>query len=288
VTHTAIDFESLAEVAFSRLPTDLVNFIDIDHQTKGTPRMTWKTDHITAVPRNKESCLPKAPTAASLSKLDVPNGTLRIARMQERSFVLGPGGRGVIWFQGCSLKCRGCIAASMNAAPPLFLTSPERLSEWCLGLEEIEGITLSGGDPFDQPPEQLAQFLELVRSNSMLTIQVFTGRTLNQLRHHTDPFVERCLCAIDILIDGPYIEELNDGLGWRGSTNQVIHALGPRGQSASEGATAPRRVELVVSADGRAAFTGIPAKGRGRYISTMAELGLHGSVITHTTPRENL
>jgi anaerobic ribonucleoside-triphosphate reductase activating protein len=155
----------------------------------------------------------------------------------------------------------------MNAAPPRVLTTPALLAGWCVALRGIDGITVSGGDPFDQPPSDLAEFLESIRERSKLSILVFTGRTLDQLRRHPDPAVARCLSAIDILVDGPYVEELNDGVGWRGSSNQVIHALGPRSSGSCEGAIAPRRVELMVTAGGRVSFTGIPTRGRGEGIA---------------------
>lgn len=214
-----------------------------------------------------QSSAPSVPEVEAYERLSVQDAPLRIARLQERTLALGPGARGVVWFQGCSLTCRGCIAASMNAAPPRVLTTPALLADWCISLQDIDGITVSGGDPFDQQPSALADFLESIRTRSNLSILVFTGRTLDQLRRHSDPSVARCLAAIDILVDGPYVEELNDGTGWRGSSNQVIHALGPRSLGSSEGAIATRRVELMVTAGGRVSFTGIPTRGRGEGIS---------------------
>ena len=116
-----------------------------------------------------------------------------------------------------------------------------------------------------------AEFLESVRSRSSLSIMLYTGRTLDQLRRQAEPLVERCLASIDILVDGPYVEDLNDGAGWRGSSNQVIHALGNRAVGAECGATAPRRVELIVNASGMASFTGIPGRGRGLSIAGRLE-----------------
>jgi len=159
----------------------------------------------------------------------------------------------------------------MNAAPPLFLTSPDRLADWCIRLEGVEGITLSGGDPFDQPSEALAAFLESVRARSPISILAYTGRTLEQLRRSADPAVSRCLASIDILVDGPYMEDLNDGAGWRGSNNQVVHVLGQRAAGAADGPSSPRRIELLVGAGGRVAFTGMPSRGIGHTISRRLE-----------------
>lgn len=168
-----------------------------------------------------------------------------------------------MWFQGCSLACRGCIAASMNAAPPILRTTPRLLADWLLAIQGLDGLTLSGGDPFDQPLPALAEFLETVRSESPLGVLVYTGRTLQQLERHEDPAASRCLRAIDVLIDGPYIDELNDGVGWRGSSNQAVHRLGSRPAGADAAATTPRRLELRVAANGVVSLTGLPARGGG-------------------------
>jgi anaerobic ribonucleoside-triphosphate reductase activating protein len=161
----------------------------------------------------------------------------------------------------------------MNAAPPLFRTTPARLAEWCLSIGDIDGITLSGGDPFDQPLDQLAEFLELIRERSGLSVLLYTGRTLSQLRCANEPLVERCLAAVDILVDGPYVEALNDGVGWRGSSNQVIHAIGPRAGDVVHAAMTSRRVELVVNNSGLVSFTGIPRRGVGARLAERLERG---------------
>jgi anaerobic ribonucleoside-triphosphate reductase activating protein len=159
----------------------------------------------------------------------------------------------------------------MNAAPPLFHTTPARLAEWCLGLGGIDGVTLSGGDPFDQPLDQLAEFLELVREQSELSILLYTGRTLGQLHSLKEPLVERCLSAVDILVDGPYVEALNDGVGWRGSSNQVIHTIGPRAGDVAHASMTRRRVELIVDTSGTVSFTGIPRGGLGAMLAERLE-----------------
>ena len=203
-------------------------------------------------------------TPRATSVAEDPLGQLRIGRTQERTRVLGPGTRCAIWFQGCKLCCAGCMASAMNDAAPLFHTSAARLSEWVLSIEGIDGVTLSGGDPFDQPLDELADFLERVRTRSALSVLCYTGRTLSQLRAQQDPCVDRALQSIDILIDGPYVEALNDGVGWRGSSNQVIHLLGDRTVGAEVGATVQRKLELDIDSSGAVGFTGIPIRGRGR------------------------
>lgn len=215
------------------------------------------------------------------------SGSLRISRFERSCCVLGPGCRAVVWFQGCSLACKGCIASSMNAAPPLLLTSPRALADWILSTG-ADGLTLSGGDPFDQPLDALAELLEIVRSESPMDTMVYTGRTLAQLQRFKDPDVSRCLRSIDILVDGPYVEALNDGVGWRGSTNQVVHVMGSRSHGVETAAAAPRRLELRVAPDGIVTFTGLPVRHRGRDLAARLELAAGPWAVAHPVRDERL
>jgi anaerobic ribonucleoside-triphosphate reductase activating protein len=178
--------------------------------------------------------------------------------------VLGPGARAVVWFQGCSLRCPGCMAQTMNDDDAHEAWTPAALADRICRLAGIEGITLSGGDPFDQPPEALCAFTEAIRRHSDLTIMVFTGRTLAQLRRQLPPaLAERLLATIDLLVDGPYVEELNDGSLWRGSSNQEIHFLTPRYAHLRPMVASSRSRGLEVSVrNGRELeITGIPPRG---------------------------
>ncbi len=190
--------------------------------------------------------------------------SLRVSRFQARTEVLGPGSRAVVWFQGCSLQCPGCMAQTMNDDDAHEAWTPQALADRICRLTGIEGITLSGGDPFDQSPEALCAFTEAVRKNSDLTIMAFTGRTMNQLQRQLPRSLrERLFATIDLLVDGPYVEELNDGSLWRGSSNQKIHFLSPRYNHLRPLVESSRSRGLEVSVrDGRELeITGIPPRG---------------------------
>lgn len=203
------------------------------------------------------------PTTTRMRFIDM-NLSLRVSRLQERTEVLGPGVRSVVWFQGCSLRCAGCMAQSMNDDPAHETWSPGALAKRLCGLAGIEGVTLSGGDPFDQPPEALCALAEAVRRDSDLSIMVFTGRTLAQLRRQLPPALsERLFSNIDILVDGPYVEELNDGSMWRGSSNQEIHFLTPRYADLRSlvASSRSRGLEVSVRNGLELEITGIPPRG---------------------------
>jgi len=64
----------------------------------------------------------------------------------------GPGIRAVVWFQGCSIQCQGCFNPATHSFQSMQLLESKVLAGKIIGQgNKIEGITISGGEPFDQP-----------------------------------------------------------------------------------------------------------------------------------------
>jgi anaerobic ribonucleoside-triphosphate reductase activating protein len=62
-----------------------------------------------------------------------------------------------------------------------------------------------------------------------LTVMVFSGYTLGEIRRMPEPAVHDLLAHTDILVDGPYVRELPEtGRRWVGSANQQVHFLTDR------------------------------------------------------------
>jgi anaerobic ribonucleoside-triphosphate reductase activating protein len=189
---------------------------------------------------------------------------LTVARRVTMTRTLGPGRRAVVWFHGCSLRCPGCIAEEMNRSAVAETWSPSELADWVAAIPGIEGVTLSGGDPFDQPIQMLAEFVRRVRTTTALSVMCYTGRTLEQL--HGAPRRDAILGVlnyVDLLVDGPYIEALDDGALWRGSSNQRFHFLSPRYlklRDSLEGRRG-RPMEIRLSETDDVEITGIPPRG---------------------------
>lgn len=138
--------------------------------------------------------------------------------------VLGPGTRYVLWVQGCKQKCPGCVAENaqdMKAGIPIKI---DALAYEIL-LSKSEGITISGGEPFLQA-EELTELLRKINKKREMGVIVYTGYKYEDLikKHDATEFLSK----IDILIDGPYIKELDDGKSLRGSSNQRILFLTDR------------------------------------------------------------
>lgn len=138
---------------------------------------------------------------------------------------LGPGNRLVIWTKGCNKNCSGCISPEMSVIGNAKSFDVEQI--FCIvkniyDTEGFDGVTISGGDPF----EQLDELLDLVERLKEVTndILVYTGYVWNSFKESLDEItISRIIRNISVLIDGPYIREQNiAGLALRGSQNQRI------------------------------------------------------------------
>ena len=79
--------------------------------------------------------------------------------------VLGPGRRIGIWLQGCSIGCKGCVSQDTWARDAGREMTVAQLLSWCreVGGGALDGVTISGGEPFDQPQALAALLDGLIR-----------------------------------------------------------------------------------------------------------------------------
>ena len=183
---------------------------------------------------------------------------LNIAAVAARTQALGPGTRGVVWVQGCPLNCPGCLAPAWIPFEPAMERSPQEVLDM-LDLDEISGLTFSGGEPMEQAAG-LAELARLARQEKDLNVICFTGyRYERLLKQPPNSGVPVLLAQVDVLIDGPFIQSLNDSAGLRGSSNQRVIHLTPRLKE-HDLDTSRRKLEITVT-DGEIAFIGIPTPG---------------------------
>ena len=162
----------------------------------------------------------------NLLRLSGPLNSLTVARHS------GPGLRLIFWVQGCSLRCtRKCLNPHLLDQDGGYIVTDDDLARSLLRLahdfKEVEGVTVLGGEPFDQAAA-LARSLAPVRLTG-LSIMLYTGHTLESLRRSSVPGVARLLELCDVLVDGPFLEEQYEpSLVWRGSLNQRILLLSDR------------------------------------------------------------
>ena len=172
--------------------------------------------------------------------------TLRISRVTHATTAEGPGLRSAVWFQGCSIRCAGCIN------PQLFSAQGGEDGDIQAIVDDAvragsEGLTLLGGEPFDQPGAG-ADLAELAQSRG-LGVMSFSGFAHENLRVR-DADTIRMLAATDLLIDGPYdaaSPETTRSLV--GSTNQRFIHLTDRYAGFIPEAQ-PNRVDVRIGPDG--------------------------------------
>jgi len=133
------------------------------------------------------------------------------------SFVNGPGNRFVIWTQGCTKGCKNCYNPETWNKNGFEYTAKHLFN--LISIAQVDGLTISGGDPLEQPDE-LLKLLKLVKKlNLKKGVILFTGYTLNEINEISGN-TKKCLDYIDLLIDGRYEEKQRLTHGLRGSENQ--------------------------------------------------------------------
>ena len=151
-----------------------------------------------------------------------------VARMMYPVRTLGPGDRLGIWVCGCRRRCPNCANPELWAFDPSHEIPVPALLEvigTVCAQTAITGLTISGGEPFEQA-EELAQLLMRLPAQ-LQDVLIFSGYTLDQLHGRQSEAVEQVLSRTSVLVDGEYVDELNDGHPLRGSQNQCIHYLQP-------------------------------------------------------------
>lgn len=175
--------------------------------------------------------------------------------------VLGPGVRSVVWVQGCALHCPGCIAPDWIPQREARLIAPDDLAAELLADPAVSGLTLSGGEPMLQAAP-LAAMVRAARQQREVSVVCFSGHTLNELRERPPaPGVAKLLEQVDVLIDGEYVAAANDGLGLRGSSNQVVHHLTDRLTDSDDLFVRRTRTAEIRVRDRSVLLVGVPPPG---------------------------
>jgi len=213
------------------------------------------------------------------------NRQLRVASFEPRSLVNGPGVRAVLWVQGCGRRCPGCFnpdflpraggrdvpvqeaiqwiqsAAAVHHPTIHSSTHPQ------LPSARLEGVTFSGGEPFDQAAA-LAEVARAVRAMG-LGVLIFTGHPWEDLERSADSGHRALLEAADLLVAGPY---QRDNPPIQQSTHPAIHCPPPHPLLSSANQELVflteryrntdfgrrRRAEYRIGADGTVRSSGFP------------------------------
>ena len=190
---------------------------------------------------------------------------IAISRIHFPVTSLGPGQRIGLWFQGCSIRCGGCMSRDTWDDRPEQRVEMTELFAFLGGLDrpDVAGITISGGEPFDQA-EALYELVVWLRSSfchGNRDILVYSGYHMAALvRDHA-----RILASVDALISEPFQEFLapRSSLRWRGSPNQVLTPQSKLGECRyGPEVNAPSKGEIQLQADGNNLWiVGVPKAG---------------------------
>lgn len=149
--------------------------------------------------------------------------TLKIAGVVKESIVDGPGFRYVVFTQGCKHRCPGCHNPNTHSFDGGTIVSVDTLLEQIRKNPLLDGITLSGGDPFEQA--EACALLAKKAKEMKLNVMAYTGYTFEDIMARSCEKKEwnSLLEVTDILVDGPFEQaKKNMMLKFRGSANQRI------------------------------------------------------------------
>ncbi|MBI4422676.1 MAG: radical SAM protein [Elusimicrobia bacterium] len=197
---------------------------------------------------------------------------LRVSRLLERSAANGPGERFVVWVQGCSLHCPGCFNPGTWDPRGGSAVEIAALAGRINRASGLRGITLSGGEPLEQP-EALRELLSLL--DPRLDRVLFTGFAWPEIQG--DPRRAALAREVDLLVAGRYLAaRRSEGAPWAGSENKTVLALTGRVPAGSGPAC---RIEAQIAPDGRLSLTGFPPPELIRELSSPAPVTLlsHGA-----------
>ncbi len=158
-----------------------------------------------------------------------------------------------IWLQGCTLGCPGCFNPETHSRETRDQLSFDQVFERILPAQnEIEGITISGGEPLQQR-KPLLGLLQRTRRETSLSVVVFTGYEDTEIKMMPD--IEALLSCVDVLIAGRYVDNLRTARGLCGSANKTIHLLSERYRMAD--LEAIPEAEVVLTPEGDVLTSGI-------------------------------
>lgn len=141
---------------------------------------------------------------------------IKVAKIAYSTSVDGVGLRNALYVSGCNRRCPGCHNPQLwdiNAGQDM--TVQEAFDK--LNIDDFN-ISILGGEPMMQY-EQVVELCKLIKEKTNKTIWLWSGYELHEIKSQ----FPKILKYIDVLVDGPFIEEFKEpNLKWRGSSNQNI------------------------------------------------------------------
>ena len=150
---------------------------------------------------------------------------MNYALIRENDIANGPGVRTSLFVSGCRHHCKGCFNPDtwdFNGGEIFSRRVEYQFLELCKK-EYIKNICILGGEPMDQPEDLLKLLKKVKETVPNKEIWLWTGYIYEDIVNSENEARKEILNVIDVLVDGPFIEELADkGLRYYGSTNQRV------------------------------------------------------------------
>jgi anaerobic ribonucleoside-triphosphate reductase activating protein len=171
---------------------------------------------------------------------------------------LGFGRRVGVWFQGCSIRCPGCVSVDTWVAGRGSTTVDAVVEAILPWLREADGITISGGEPFDQV-NALEELVRELRPRMSGDVLIFSGYPYEALETSLSRLVE----LVDAIVTDPFEAESPQTLTLRGSDNQRLHRLTALGRARYSDVVVDTGspIDVMVDNDGTVWMAGIPRRG---------------------------
>jgi anaerobic ribonucleoside-triphosphate reductase activating protein len=165
----------------------------------------------------------------------------------------GPGLRACLWLQGCSLGCPGCFNPETHDNTAGHQVPVSEILGWIDDLgDEIDGITISGGEPLQQW-EGLVDLLEGLGRRHSCSVVLFSGFSHEEIDRMGR--LPQLTAVVDVLVAGRYREDMRLARGLRGSHNKTVHLLSDRYTEADIDASPVS--EVLIDASGGIVITGM-------------------------------
>jgi anaerobic ribonucleoside-triphosphate reductase activating protein len=163
---------------------------------------------------------------------------MKYAKMRAMDINNGPGICATLFVQGCNRHCSGCFNPEtwdFNGGQVWNRRCHTQFVEECKK-EHIKNVCILGGEPLEQDI-QLIELLKDIKKETNKSIWLWTGYqfediykpegTISTQQFDSEKYIKQSILQyVDILVDGPYVEELADkNLKYRGSSNQRILLL---------------------------------------------------------------
>ena len=152
---------------------------------------------------------------------------MKYCSIRQADIANGEGFRVSLFVSGCARNCKGCF--NKEAQDPAFgklfddkakqKIFKELEHDWC------KGVSFLGGEPLsklsDNRKTVIAFAKEVKEKFPTKDIAIWSGYTLEEIQ--ADDTMKDILKYVDVLVDGPFIEEQKDlSVPFRGSRNQWI------------------------------------------------------------------